>query len=221
MSGRLPKRPSGGAPLGKVYPITGASAAFRGTTIELVTEFLRGGARLLQIREKGMPDDSFCRLLKEVRSVCLEWEARLIVNDRPDLALAIGADGVHLGQDDVPVEEARRLLGPRAVIGLSTHDARQFEDAQSRPLDYVALGPIFATATKPGRNAEIGVERFREMARRSRLPVVAIGGITLASAPGLWRAGATSVAVISDLTKDGRPAERVREYLSAGEENQL
>lgn len=205
-------------PLGKLYPIT--PSGDRERTLQLTREYLSGGASLIQIREKGMADQLLHQLLLEVRRLCRRFEALLIVNDRVDLALASQADGVHLGQDDLPAEAARRLLGPQALIGLSTHNRAQFEEAQSRPIDYLAIGPIFSSTTKTGANPEIGLQAFREMAAESGLPVVAIGGIDLQRAPLLWSAGADSVAVISDLCDHPHPAQRVKEYIHAAQELQ-
>lgn len=206
------------APFGKLYPIT--PSGDRQRTLQLAVEYLSGGASLIQVREKEMADNLLHQLLLEVRKLCRRFEALLIVNDRVDLALASEADGVHLGQDDLPAEAARRLLGPRALIGLSTHNRAQFEDAQRRPIDYLAIGPVFSSGTKPGANPEVGLQAFQEMAAGSRLPVVAIGGIDLTRARSLWSAGADSVAVISDLCRHPHPAQRVKQYIRAAQELQ-
>ncbi len=200
----------------KLYPI--ASSGRHKQTLKLADEFLSGGASLIQVRENEMSDALLHRLLLEVRTLCRRFEALLIVNNRVDLALAVQADGVHLGQDDLPVEAARRLMGTEALIGLSTHNRTQFQDAQGRPIDYLAIGPVFSSSTKPGANPEVGLEAFRELAKASRLPVVAIGGIDLRRARALWAAGADSVAVISDLASHPFPSQRVGQYLKAAEE---
>jgi thiamine-phosphate pyrophosphorylase len=207
----MPRRP-----LGKLYPIT--PSGNRERILQFANQCLSGGASVIQVREKGMTDRLLHQTLLEIKKLCRCFEALLIVNDRVDLALASQADGVHLGQDDLPVEAARRLLGPQALIGLSTHSRAQFEDAQSRPIDYLAIGPVFSSATKPGAAPEIGLQAFREMASASRFPVVAIGGIDLHRARSLWAAGADSVAVISDLSAHPHPAQRVEEYLHAAQE---
>jgi thiamine-phosphate pyrophosphorylase len=141
--------------------------------------------------------------------------AQFLINDRIDLALAARAHGVHLGQDDLPVRVARDLLGEEAIIGLSTHNRQQFLDAQSQDVDYIAMGPIFSTATKETENSALGVEALGELIADSRYPVVAIGGISLEKAPQVWTAGADSVAVISDIANAKDPARRVSQYLSA------
>lgn len=194
-----------------MYPIASSAESAR--------RYLQGGAPALQFRLKSGSDSAFYAELVRVNRLCRDSGAVLLVNDRVDMALAVGAQGVHLGQDDLPPEEARRLLGSEAIIGLSTHNDLQFESAQSRrDIDYVAIGPIFETATKPSGNPAIGLDGLAALTPRKRFPLVAIGGIDLGSAPSLWRAGVESVAVISDLSRHPDPARRVREYMTAGEE---
>jgi thiamine-phosphate pyrophosphorylase len=137
----------------------------------------------------------------------------VIVNDRVDLALVSGAAGVHVGQDDFPPADARALLGPAAVIGRSTHTLAQIEEAASEPVSYIAVGPVFGTQTKDTGYFAVGLDLVREAVRRSRgRPVVAIGGITLATAPDVWSTGASAVAIISDLLHGGDPCQRVASY---------
>ena len=140
------------------------------------------------------------------------------MNDRVDLVLAGGADGVHLGQTDLPVKVARELLGKAALIGLSTHNQDQFLEAQSQDIDYIAIGPIFSTSTKERENPPLGVEAMGRLIADSRYPVVAIGGISLKNAAQVWAAGADSVAVISDIVNAPDPAKRVSQYLALGQE---
>jgi thiamine-phosphate pyrophosphorylase len=144
--------------------------------------------------------------------------ASVIVNDRADIARLAGADGVHLGQEDLEPAEARRILGPNAILGLSTHSADQVRAAAREPVDYIAVGPIFGTSTKDTGYGSVGTALVAEAAgilreSRGRLPLVAIGGITLQQALDVILAGAASVAVISDLLATSNPESRVREYL--------
>jgi thiamine-phosphate pyrophosphorylase len=142
----------------------------------------------------------------------------VIVNDRADIAALSGADGVHVGQDDLPPALVRRLVGDGAIVGLSTHTPEQLIDACNAPVTYVAVGPVFATGTKATGFDPIGLERVRAAAATIAargLPLVAIGGITLDTAPSVIAAGAMSVAVISDLLSTGDPEARIRGYLSA------
>lgn len=198
----------------RLYPITDSRNRHGWDHVQLTRRFLEGGSRFLQIREKLLPDLDLYRQLIEIRKICSAVGARFIINDRVDLALAVGADGVHLGQHDLPVEAARRLLGPDVILGLSTHNQKQFDRAQKQALDYVAVGPIFATNSKKSAYQPVGTDQLARLTAVSRLPVAAIGGISLERAAGVWQAGAAAVAVISDIVNSLRPEERIRSYLS-------
>ena len=142
--------------------------------------------------------------------------ARLVVNDRADIARLADAAGVHVGQDDLPPDAVRRLVGTSALVGLSTHSVAQLEEAVRAPIDYVAVGPVFGTSSKDTGYAAVGLRFVEAAAARAHargVHVVAIGGITLDRAPDVLRAGATSVAIISDLLTTGDPRARVRQYL--------
>jgi thiamine-phosphate pyrophosphorylase len=144
--------------------------------------------------------------------------ARVIINDRADIARLSGADGVHVGQDDLMPAAVRALVGAQAMVGLSTHTIAQVERAVNEPVSYVAIGPVFDTTTKVTGRARIGVELVRDAARLTSargVPLVAIGGITLETAPSVLAAGAASVAVIGDLLRSNDPANRVRAFLNA------
>ncbi len=176
--------------------------------------FMDGGARCLQIRAKELPSGRFLDLCDTITTAARPYGAVVIVNDRPDLALMSKASGVHVGQDDLPPAHIRRLLGPNAVIGFSTHSNEQIGRATAEPVDYIAIGPVFGTRTKETGYDAVGLSQVADAARRSKgLPVVAIGGITLDRAGSVWAAGAASVAVISDLLEGGDPAGRVRAFL--------
>ena len=161
----------------------------------LARALLDGGARVLQLRMKGASAAAMLAVVDELKPLCRQREALLIVNDRLDVALAGNADGVHLGQDDLPLAEARRLA-PSLTIGVSTHDEAQARAAAEGGADYLGFGPIFATATKQNPDPVVGVERLVTVCRLP-LPVVAIGGITLQGAADCARAGAAAVAVIA------------------------
>ena len=186
----------------------------------LADAFLAGGARFLQIRSKQASSAAFLAMCDEVVGKAHKTGAIVIVNDRADIARLAGADGVHVGQDDLDPASARRILGGTAVIGISTHTTDQVNAAASMPVDYIAVGPIFGTSTKATGFTAVGtalVEQTAAILRDARVnrPVVAIGGITLERAPDVLRAGAASVAVISDLLATGDPESRVRAYLKA------
>lgn len=184
--------------LPRIYPLTdvGLSGLSHAEQVELLS---RGGATLIQLREKHMPAREFYEQAK----TAVRPGVQLIINDRVDVALAIGAHGVHLGQDDMPPEAARKLLGPDAVVGYSTHNIEQAIAAAKLPIDYLAIGPIFATTTKSDTAPVLGLEGLRAVRQAiGSFPLVAIGGITHANARDVIAAGADSVAVISTLLSD-------------------
>jgi len=204
--------------LPRVYPITdnllsGLSHA------EQVKRLISGGATLIQLREKHSSPREFYDDARAALITARESNVRLVINDRADIALALKADGVHLGQSDLPAEAARRLLGERAIIGISTHDLAQVKLAARMPVDYVAFGPIFATATKGNPDPIVGLNALREArAILSSLPLIAIGGITIRNAPVVFAAGADSVATIAGLLSDpSRIEENARLMLKTPE----
>jgi len=183
--------------------------------LAVLDAFLAGGARFVQLRDKTTRTGTLVALADAAVFRAHAADARLIVNDRADVARLAGADGVHVGQDDLPVEDVRRIVGPDAIVGLSTHDEAQIDRALSTSADYLAVGPIYGTSTKDTGYSARGLELVRYAAARAHdRPVVAIGGITLERVPEVMSAGAASVAVISDLLA-GDPAERVRSFLGS------
>ena len=183
---------------------------------ELAEAFLAGGARILQLRDKSRSASVRLALAEDLVRLAHAAGARLIVNDRADIARLAGADGVHVGQDDLSVDEVRLVLGPDAIVGLSTHDDAQMAAAARTTATYIAVGPIYGTATKDTGYAARGLDLVR-LAATTGKPVVAIGGITLERAPEVLEAGATSVAVISDLVSSGDPERRVRQVPGAAD----
>lgn len=186
----------------------------------LAEAYLAGGARFLQVRAKTTSSAALLEMCRAVVERARPLGATVIVNDRADIALLAGASGVHLGQDDLEPAAARTILGDRAVIGVSTHTPDQVRAAARLPVDYIAVGPLFGTSTKETGYDAVGTGLVSEArailgAAGVKSPIVAIGGITLERAPAVIRAGAASVAVITDLLAGGRPDARVREYLAA------
>jgi thiamine-phosphate pyrophosphorylase len=179
----------------------------------LLAAFLEGGGRFIQLRDKDPSGGA--RLARADAAVALTRGAGavLVINDRPDLARMCGAGGVHVGQEDLPVAEARRVAGPGVVVGVSTHDEAQLAAAIATQADYIAVGPIYGTVTKDTGYTARGLDLVRRASATATRPVVAIGGITLARAPEVIDAGASSVAVIADLLTGGDPAARVRAFL--------
>ena len=159
-----------------------------------------GGATLVQLREKQLSPKEFYEQARAAVAVAAQCGVQLIINDRVDVALAVGADGVHLGQDDMPPEAARKLLGEKAIVGYSTHNVEQAVEASKLPIDYLAIGPIFVTTTKSDTAPVFGLEGLRAVRQAiGDFPLVAIGGITAANAREVIESGADSVAVISAL----------------------
>ena len=204
--------------LPKLYPITDRRLSGL-THTEQVARLCEGGARVVQLREKHLTPREFYAEVSEALRVAREFGARLVVNDRADVALAAGADGVHLGQDDMPPAAARALLGEGKVVGFSTHSVEQAVEAARLPVDYIAIGPVFSTMSKENPDPVVGLEGVRRVraAVGAAVKLVAIGGITLESAPSVLEAGADSVAVIGALIGPSDPAEinrRTRDFLA-------
>lgn len=186
---------------------------------DLAREYLAGGAKLVQLRAPNVASRDYLGWCDRVVQDAGDYDAQVIVNDRADIAVMAGAAGVHLGQFDVEPAAIRRRLCDRLVVGMSVHTHQQLKESVSARLDYVAVGPIYDTSTKNTGYEPVGtklVTRASEMSP-SR-PVVAIGGINLERAMEVRRAGATSVAVISDLLEGNKPARRVSDYVKALEE---
>jgi len=189
----------------KLYPITDTGIA-KASHADQVAQMCSGGARLIQLREKLLTPREFFRQAETALMIAHNCGARLILNDRVDMALALRADGVHLGQDDLPPEAARKLLGPDAIIGYSTHNAGQAALAVQLPINYIAIGPIFSTSTKANPDEVVGLDglrRVREVV--GDMPLVAIGGIDLNRAAAVTAAGADAVAVISAIAAGNIP----------------
>ena len=189
--------------------------AARGIDARALTDAaLRGGARLLQLRDKTDAGGARLALAENLVARAHAAGARLIVNDRPDIARISGADGVHVGQEDLSVADARAVVGASAIVGVSTHDERQVDAAVLTDASYIAVGPIYGTATKDTGYTARGLDLIRYAASRGR-PVVAIGGITVERVPEVIAAGAASAAIISDLLEGEDPAARVAACLRA------
>jgi thiamine-phosphate pyrophosphorylase len=184
-----------------------------GDPVQLAKALFSGGARLVQIRDKTATPQALLFSVDE--SVKLApTGARVIVNDRPDIACLAGAAGVHLGQQDLSPALARGVLAPGQIVGYSTHSLAQALEADKQPVDYIAVGPIFATTTKVNPDPVVGLNGLREICSRVRKPVVAIGGITLETALEVFASGANTVAVVSDLLKYADVAARTRVWIN-------
>jgi thiamine-phosphate pyrophosphorylase len=200
-------------------PIVDVDAAAQAgwSPVDLARAYLTGGATFLQIRAKTSSSSGFLDVARAIIGIAHEHGAVVVINDRADIARLAGADGVHVGQDDLSPVDVRTIVGDDAILGLSTHTADQLDPALRQPITYAAIGPVFGTTTKRTDSAAIGLDAVRRTANRASalgIPVVAIGGITLDTAAAVIAAGATSVAVISDLLVTGDPTQRTREFVA-------
>lgn len=202
-------------PLYAITNVADGSGESASRAVCFTKQLLEAGVTLVQLRAKALPAGPLSRLSETLRESFETFpEARLLLNDRPDIAAVAGLHGVHLGQTDVPVAVARDILGPDAIIGSSSHAPDQTHAQSLLPgVDYVAFGPLFDSPTKAGVRTPRGLDALAEACRESALPVVAIGGITRDTVGEIWRIGAASAAVISDLTAGSSVSETVAEYL--------
>jgi thiamine-phosphate diphosphorylase len=179
----------------------------------VVHQLLEGGVKMIQLRAKAMSSRDFLELARIARELTTPFDCKLIVNDRVDIALASAADGVHLGQEDLPLQIGRNLLGDK-IIGISTHTVDQAKEAEENGADYIGFGPMFGTNTKDTGYGARGLEMLAQLREVVALPIVAIGGITEATVEDVWHAGADAAAMISDILKAEEITAKVRAILA-------
>ncbi len=196
----------------RLYVILDAGL-MKGSAEVTARQLIEAGVRVMQYRSKGGSARETLEVSQRLAVICAEAGATLFVNDRSDIAYLAGAAGVHVGQEDLSVEEARKVIGVERWIGVSTHNLEQFRAAIDSSADYVAVGPVFATKSKENPDPVVGTEFIRTVRELTTKPIVAIGGIALERAGEVMEAGADSLAVISDILLAARPGERAREYL--------
>ena len=201
----------------RVYLVLDPTLTFGRSPLEIAEAALRGGVTVLQLRWKSGPLREMLRLGEALRELCRRYGVPFLINDRVDVAMALHADGVHLGQDDLPPEVARHLLGPHALIGISARTPEQARAAEAAGADYLGTGSVFPTASKANPTL-IGLEGLAAVVRSTRLPVVAIGGVNPENAAACIRAGAAGVAVISAITQAPDPEAAARALRQAVEE---
>ena len=194
-----------------------APAQSTDSLVPLAQSLAEAGVQLLQLRAKHLSARQFQEIATALVAAAPK-NARLIINDRPDIASITQAAGVHVGQEDLLVEAARKLCPTPQWVGISTHNLEQIRAANNTSADYIAVGPIYPTTTKQNPDPVVGLDLIRAAKKLTRKPIVAIGGITIKSASEVFQAGADSVAVISDLQKAPDPAKRAREYLAVAAE---
>ena len=198
-----------------LYAIIDNSLTPSVSNIEIAKKVLAGGAGILQLRGKGLSSKELLEQAREIREITREAGAIFIVNDRADVALLADADGVHLGQDDLPIAKAREILGREKLIGLSTHNLKQAIKAEFEGADYIGFGPVFGTTTKADAEEAKGLQALREIRKSVNIPIVAIGGINIENVIDVISAGADAVAVISAIVKAGDIEGATRRFLEA------
>ena len=204
--------------LPRLYAIIDPVQAGGRSPVEVAAALLAAGVQLIQLRDKQASSRDLYATAQRLGVYIREEGGTFIVNDRADVALAVGAEGVHVGQDDLPVESARAILGPGKIIGYSTHVLEQVREADRSSANYIAFGPIFPTTSKANPDAVVGLEGLRAARKATRKPLVAIGGITLENARAVIEAGADSVAVIRALVGTEDIRARAREFLRSIED---
>jgi thiamine-phosphate pyrophosphorylase len=202
-----------------LYPILDATPSLpHESTLSIAEKLAGAGVELIQLRAKNLSSRRFYELSRTLVSRLAFHPVRIIVNDRPDIAALASAHGVHVGQEDLPVADARKICLPWQWVGVSTHNLEQLRAADLTSADYIAVGPIFPTVTKENPDPVVGLDFLRAARKITQKPLVAIGGITVQSAGDVFRVGADSVAVISDLATTPDPAQRAREYLAVAKQ---
>ena len=198
-----------------LYAILDATPALSSeSALSFANKLASAGVELLQLRAKNLTPRQFHDLAHALISGLASHPVRVMINDRADIAAMVGAHGVHVGQEDLPVAHARKICPSPQWVGVSTHNLEQLRAADLTSADYIAVGPVFPTVTKENPDPVVGLEFLRAARKITRKPLVAIGGITVQSAGEVFRAGADSAAVISDLALAPDPAQRAREYLA-------
>jgi thiamine-phosphate pyrophosphorylase len=197
-----------------IYFVTSEVMSCGRSTLDIVKAALDGGIRLIQLREKDIPVKDLFNLALEVRRVTLGYDAVLIINDRPDIAMAVGADGVHLGLADFPIDKARRLA-PDLIIGASSHNVEEAVEAEQAGASYVNIGPLFQTSTKQWDDEYLGWEGLKEVSAAISTPFTVMGGIKKEHIPELKAAGANTIALVTAITEAGDPISASEELMAA------
>lgn len=180
----------------------------------VVEKAVKGGATIVQLREKDLETRDFVELAKKLKSILKRYNVPLLINDRIDVALAVGADGVHIGQSDMPYPEARRLLGENAIIGLSVESVEQAREANNFDVDYVAISPVYTTPTKKELKEDLGLEGVRKISETTRHPKVGIGSIKRHNVGEVIKAGADGIAVVSGICSSEDPEKAAKELIN-------
>ena len=197
-----------------LYLVTDRTQTQGRDLLEVLEEALEGGARAIQLREKDLTGSELFTLAEKARNLCRRYDALLFVNDRVDVAIAVEADGVHLGTASIPVETARNLLGPGKIIGASTHSLREANAAAQQGADFIVFGPVFFTPSKASYGSPQGLEALQKIVEKISSPVYAIGGIKPENVESVRRVGIRGVALISAIMSAEKPKEATQRILS-------
>jgi thiamine-phosphate pyrophosphorylase len=200
--------------LGEVYLVSGSQFDPGPEHLETIEKALKAGVSTVQIREKHLEDKELYNFSKQARAITNKYKALLIIDDRPDIAKLVCADGVHIGQEDLSVEQVRSIIGAKGIVGKSTHSIEQALQAEQEGADYIGVGPVYPTNSKKGVCASVGVSLVREVAERISIPFVAIGGIKHNNIRPVIEAGAKSIAVITGIVSAPDPYQAALDYVS-------
>lgn len=183
------------------------------TVIDDVKSAIKGGVRVIQYREKDAPTKQMFQEAKEIKELCQKNKVIFLINDRLDIALAVDADGVHIGQDDIPYNTARKLLGKNKIIGVTVHDLKESIDAEKKGADYIGLSPIFETSTKADAGKACGTGMIKDTVKKIKIPIVAIGGINKSNIGEVLKSGAKNVAIISAILTMDNVEQVVKNFI--------
>lgn len=200
-----------------IYFVTSQSLSKGRSTVEIVRSALKGGIKLVQLREKDLTDSEMTELAMEIRAMTANAGALLIINDRPDVAIAVNADGVHLGQDDEAIDTVRDMA-PDLIIGASTHSVDEAIHAENLGASYINIGPIFPTGTKEWNKDFLGIESIDRISANVRIPYTVMGGIKIEHIPELVAAGVSAIALVTAITAANDPEEAARELMEKYQE---
>ena len=196
-----------------LYLVTDRSLSIGRDLEWIVEEAVKGGVSIVQLREKEASTREFLLLAQNLKKILQPFRVPLIINDRADIALAVDADGLHIGQSDLPYHIARKLLGPEKIIGISVESMRDVIECNKYDVDYIAISPVFATPTKTNTIIEFGIEGTKEAMTITRHPVVAIGGINLSNAKEIIDTGVNGIAVVSAIMSADNPCEEAKKFI--------
>lgn len=196
-----------------LYLVTDKNLTFLPNQYETIEEAVKGGVTVVQLREKNLSTKQFVEEAIKIKNILQKYNVPLVINDRLDVCLACDADGIHIGQDDMPYEIARKLLPKGKIIGLSVETFEQADEANSLDVDYIAISPVFSTPTKTDTKQPFGIEGIRKVRQISKHKIVSIGGINLSNAEEIIKAGSDGIAVVSAIVSNYEPQNAAKELL--------